>query len=78
MAGLTIQHVRNKQRFVRKLRILSRKDFWDTSQWRGAGRGLEGAYTTTTSHENQHKKPVLFRDEKIKWLDFEHPSGKQP
>ena len=36
MAGLTIQHVvRNKQRFVRKLRILTRNDFWDVFGWQG-------------------------------------------
>ena len=36
MAGLTIQHVvRNKQRFVRKLRILERNDFWDALKWLG-------------------------------------------
>ena len=29
-----------------------------------------GGYATTTSHETQHKKPVLISDEKIKWLDF--------
>ena len=38
MACLPIQHVVcNKQHFVRKLRILSKKDFWDLSQWLGRG-----------------------------------------
>ena len=65
MAGLTIQHVvRNKQRFVRKLRILTRNDFWDVSRW------LAGAYASSSDHLDQHKKPVLIRDHKIKWLDF--------
>ena len=65
MAGLTIQHVvRNKQRFVRKLRILTRNDFWDVSHW------LAGAYAPSSDHLDQHKKPVLIRDHKMKWLDF--------
>ena len=69
MAGLTIQHVvRNKQRFVRKLRILKRSDFWDMSRW------LAGAYKSSGSHLDHQQKPVLIRDEKIKWLDF----GKTP
>ena len=47
MAGLTIQHVvRNKQRFVRKLRILKRSDFWDMSRW------LAGAYIYVPSHKH--------------------------
>ena len=47
MAGLTIQHVvRNKQRFVRKLRILKRTDFWNVSQW------LAGAYKSSSSHKD--------------------------
>ena len=56
--------VRNKQRFVRKLRILTRNDFWDVSRW------LAGAYASSSDHLDQHKKPVLIRDHKIKWLDF--------
>ena len=69
MAGLTIQHVvRNKQQFVRKLRILKRSDFWDVSRW------LAGAYKSSGSHLDHQQKPVLIRDEKIKWLDF----GKTP
>ena len=65
MAGLTMQHVvRNKQRFVRKLRILTRNNFWDVSRW------LAGAYASSSDHLDQHKKPVLIRDHKIKWLDF--------
>ena len=40
-----LQHVvRNKQRFVRKLRILKRNDFWDVSRW------LPGAYKSSGSH----------------------------
>ena len=65
MAGMTIQHVvRNKQRFVRKLRILKRNGFWDVSKWLG------GAYTSSSSHVDHLQKPVLIRDDKIKWLDF--------
>ena len=65
MAGLTIQHVvRNKQRFVRKLRILKRTDFWGRSKW------LEGAYKSSSGHLDHQQKPVLIRDDKIKWLDF--------
>ena len=65
MAGLTIQHVvRNKQRFVRKLRILKRTDFWDVSRW------LAGAYKSSGGHPDHQQKPVLIRDDKIKWLDF--------
>ena len=65
MAGLTIQHVvRNKQRFVRKLRILKRNDFWDVSRW------LAGAYKSSAGHQDHLQKPVLIRDDKIKWLDF--------
>ena len=69
MAGLTILHVvRNKQWFVRKLRILKRNDFWDVSKW------LAGVYKSSGSHLDHQRKPVLIRDEKIKWLDF----GKTP
>ena len=65
MAGLTIQHVvRNKQRFVRKLRILTRNNFWDVSRW------LAGAYASASDHLGQHKNPVLIRNHKMKWLDF--------
>ena len=65
MAGLTIQHVvRNKKRFVKKLRILTRNNFWDVSRW------LAGAYASLSDHLDQHKKPVLIRDHKMKWLDF--------
>ena len=55
MAGLTIQHVvRNKQRFVRKLRILKRSDFCDVQM-------------ACRCHQ---QAPVLIRDAKIKWLDW--------
>ena len=65
MAGLTIQHVvRNKQRFVWKLRILKRNDFWDVAKW------LAGAYKSSCSHLDHQRKPVLVRGDKIKWLDF--------
>ena len=65
VAGLTIQHVvRNKQRFVRKLRILTRNNFWDVSRW------LAGAYASSSDHLDRHKNPVLIRDHKVKWLDF--------
>ena len=69
MAGPTIQHVvRNKQQFVRKVRILKRNDFWNVSQW------LAGAYRSSGGHLDQQHKPVLIGDEKVKWLD----SGKTP
>ena len=69
MAGLTIQHVvQNKQPFVRKLRVLKRNDFWDVSKW------LVCAYKSSGSHLDHQQKPVLIRDDKIKWLDF----GKTP
>ena len=62
---MTIQHVvRNQQRFVRKHRILKRNDFWDVSKWLG------GAYKSSSSHVDHLQKPVLIRDDKIKWLDF--------
>ena len=48
----------------RILRILTRNDFWDVSRW------LAGAYASSSDHLDQHKKPVLIRDHKIKWLDF--------
>ena len=65
MSSLTIQHVvRNKQRFVRKLRILKRTDFWNVYKW------LAGAYRSSGSHTDHQQKPVLIRDEKVKWLDF--------
>ena len=63
--GLTIQLVMlNKQQFVRKLRILTRNHFWDVSRW------LAGTYESASDHLDQHKKPVLIRGHKIKWLDF--------
>ena len=55
-------------RFVRKLRILKRSDFWDVSRW------LAGAYKSSGGRLDHQQKPVLIRDEKIKWLDF----GKTP
>ena len=65
MAGLTIQHVvQNKQRFVRKLRILKRNDLWDVSKW------LAGAYKSSASHLDHQQTPVLIQNDKIKWLDF--------
>ena len=65
MAGLTIQHVvRNKQRFVQKLCILKHNDFWDVAKW------LAGACKSCCSHLDHQRKPVLIRDDKIKWLDF--------
>ena len=65
MSSLTIQHVvRNKQHFVRKLRILKRTDFWNVYKW------LAGAYRSSGSHTDHQQKPVLIRDEKVKWLDF--------
>ena len=65
MVGLTIQHVvQNKQRFVTKLLILKRNDFWNESKWLG------GAYNTSTNHLDQQQTPVLIGDSKIKWLDF--------
>ena len=65
MARLTIQHVvRNKQRFVQKLHILQRSDFWDMSRW------LAAAYKPSGSHLDHQQAPVLIRDDKIKWLDF--------
>ena len=48
--------------------ILKRSDFWDVSKW------LAGAYRSSGSHLDHQRKPVLMRDEKIKWLDF----GKTP
>ena len=65
MSSLTIQHVvRNKQRFVRKLRILKRTDFWNVYKW------LAGAYRSSASHTDHQQQPVLIRDDKVKWLDF--------
>ena len=65
MAGLTIQHVvRNKQRFVRNLRILKRNNFWNVSKFLG------GAYKSSSSHLDHLQNPVLIRDDRIKWLDF--------
>ena len=65
MSTLTIQHVvRNKQRFVRKLRILKRSDFWNVYKW------LAGAYRSSASHTDHQQQPVLIRDDKVKWLDF--------
>ena len=64
MARLTIQHiVCNKQRFIRKLCILTKNDFWNVSLW------MAGAYASSSDHLDQ-KQPVLIRDYKIKWLDF--------
>ena len=69
MAGLKIQHfARNKQRFLRKLRILKRNDFWDVSKW------LAGPYKSSASHQDHLQKPVLIRDDKIKWLDSNPPA----
>ena len=42
--------------------------FWDVSRW------LAGAYKSSGGHPDHQQKPVLIRDEKIKWLDF----GKTP
>ena len=65
MAGLTIQLVvQNKQRFVRKLRILKCTDFWNIDKW------LAGAYKSSGSHTDHEQSPVLVRDEKIKLPDF--------
>ena len=44
--------------------LLKRDDFWDLSKW------LAGAYKSSASHQDHLQKPVLIRDEKIKWLDF--------
>ena len=33
-------------------------------------RWLAGAYALSSDHLDQHKKPVLIRDHKMKWLDF--------
>ena len=60
--------MRNKQQFVRKLRILKHNDLWGVSKW------LAGAYRSSGSHLDHQRKPILIRDEKIKWLDF----GKTP
>ena len=51
-------------KFVRKLRILKRNDFWNVSNWLG------GAYKSSSSHLDHLQNPVLIRDDKIKWLDF--------
>ena len=56
--------MRNKQRVVRKLRLLKRTDFWNVYKW------LAGAYRSSGSHTDHQQKPVLIRDEKVKWLDF--------
>ena len=42
---------------VRKLRILKGTDFWNT-------------YNSSGSHTDHQQKPVLIRDETVKWLDF--------
>ena len=60
----TLLWQRNKQRYIRKLRIFGLKDFWDISCWLG------GAYTAAGAHSDHNKQPLLFRDKKVKWLDF--------
>ena len=65
--------MRNKQRFIRRLRILARNDFWDASRWLG------GAYVSAGAHPDHNQQPVLIRDEKVKWLDFgATPPGASP
>ena len=46
------------------LRFLSALDGACVARW------LAGAYASSSDHLDQHKKPVLIRDHKIKWLDF--------
>ena len=66
MARLTIQHVvRNKQRFVQKLCILKRTDFWGVEM---ARRGL--VFSQRSGPPAETCVDQLIRDDKIKWLDF--------
>ena len=39
-------------------------DFWNVYKW------LADAYRFSGSHTDHQQKPVLIRDEKVKWLDF--------
>ena len=55
---------------VRKLRILKRTDFWNV--W------LAGAYKSSGSHADHQQKPVLIRDEKVKWVEFGNTPDCEP